>query len=455
MAKRAKKIVYLDNSRATLMPKSVLASYVRWANRGDTGGEHQSARDSRRMVQKFKERVAYEGAFSLEGPEGYTVIVTSGAAESNAHMLTVTARAYATRTGKLPHIITSTIDDDTVTETARQLVRDGLAQLTIIPANVAGKGLQSNTGAIDPDTLRTAIRPNTCLISITSACRETGAIINVKGLSRVAHQRQIPYHTDATHIYGKSALKFSGLGVDAFTASFHPIGGPPGVGLLAIQNNVVRGYGLAPFIPGENSVHRGGIVNVPGIAGAFSALKIAFEERGKKNAKVRALKDEIQAALSKHHLTVHIDDYCEARPRVSDGNPMTPASSRVLGAPTTKKGKNLAERLDAAAEEDKPVVVWIGPLDRAKILPNTLLLSVLRSPPDDRTFSATKTRAALEAAGFIVGTGSRRILEALDVPPELWVGCLLVSLGDDTSREDVLRFSRHFVTLISSGKVLA
>lgn len=461
--------VYLDNNATTIMPPEVVDTVVRWMNRGNPSAEYASAREARKLMQRFRALIAANGGFELEGPRGYSIIFTSGGSEGNCHVANAAARAYAARTGKLPHIIVSAVEHQSLLACCRQLARDKMVQLTVIPVRkcpAAGRARPEegmDTGTVDPEELRRALRPNTCLISIVAADNETGAINDLRTLGAIARAERIPFHTDAVQLFGKSTVRPEDLNISAFSASFHKLHGPPGVGLLALRNDFVEGYGLGALVCGtQNGGLRGGTENLPGIAGAFAAYKLSSADRGDKNRRMRRLRDGIQAALARRFPAVHVDDYCEARPRVPDGDPATPRSSRVPAAPKTKKGVAMARRLDDAAEEDTPVVVWIGPRDRTKILPNTLFFAVLRSARGG--FCNKKARAQLERAGIIVGTGSAcnsgpagappRAVEALDVPPELWQGALRVSLSDETTAEDAAAFIDAFAEIAASEKVL-
>jgi len=453
--------IYLDSNTTTAMPPNVVDAVIQWMNRGSPSAEYASAREARKVMQRFRQYLATEGGFDLNGPRGYTLVFTSGGSEGNAHVLTAAARAYAARTGKLPHIVTSAAEHESVLACCRRLARDKMAQLTVLPVRRVGKGSAGQAGTVDPKELRQALRTNTCLVSIMAANHETGAINDVRALGAIAHEHNVPFHTDAVQLFGRSTVRPVDLNLDAFTAAFHKLHGPPGVGLLALRNDFVEGYGLGALVAGsQNEGLRGGTENIAGIAGAFAAYRLAATDRKNKNQKLRRLRDSIQTALALRLLTVHADDYCEARPRVSDKNPATPRGSRVRAAPETERGGAFARKLDAAANQDLPVVVWLGPADRAKILPNTILLSVLRSPARGGGICNKKMRAALEAVGVIVGIGSvgnspSHVVEAMDVPPELWPGVLRVSLSDSTTDAEAAIFVARFAEIAASPEVLS
>ena len=457
-------LVYFDNNTTTIIPSNIIDIIIKWMNRGSPSAEYASAHEARKMIHRFQQYLATEGGFSLDGPRGYTLIFTSGGSEGNSHILTATARAYAARTGKLPHIITSAAEHKSVLSCCLRLAQDKMIQLSVLPVRKVGKNSGGQAGTVDPEELRRSLRTNTCLVSIMAANNDTGAINDVRTLGAIAHSRQIPFHTDAVQLFGKSIIRPVDLNLDGFTASFHKLHGPSGVGLLALKNDFIEGYGLGPLIAGSQSGGlRGGDENLPGIAGAFAAYKLTVQDRGKKNQEIRRIRDGIQTELTQRLYTIHVDDYCEARPRIPDGDPVTPRNSRIRAAPKTKRGVVLAQKLDAIADQDLPIIVWLGPFDRTKILPNTILLSVLRSPARGGGLCNKKMRAALEARGIIVSTGSAcnalgsdpsHNVEVMDIPPELWSGILRVSLCDNTTAAEAAIFITHFVEIAGSSEVL-
>lgn len=458
---------YFDNNTTTMAPEGVVDAMVRWLNRGDPAAGHAAAQEARRLIRRFRRHLAAEGGFELEGPRGFSLVFTSGGSEANAFVLTAAARAYARRTKKMPHIITGAAEHRSVLGACLALARDKMIQLTVLPVRKAGPRSGGLAGTVDPKELQNALRPNTALVSLMAVNGETGGINDVRALGEIAHANKIPFHSDVAQLFGRSVFRPGDLNLDAFSVSFHKLHGPPGVGLLGIRNDFLEGYGLGAMIPGpQNGGLRGGIENVAGIAGALAAYKLAMTDRRRKTAQIRRLRDGILKDLAGRFPVVNVDEYCEARPRVPDGDPMTPRSSRVLGDPKTARGVEVARMLDVAAEAGLPAIVLLGPSDRSKLLPNTILLSVLRTEGAAH-FDAERARAALEAARVLVGTHAlgnapdapaenpSHVVEAMDVPPELWPGVVRVSLSDYTSEADAALFVRRFAEVAVAPKSMS
>jgi len=351
--------VYLDNNATALCPPAVIETYVAWLNRGHPAGAHAGGRDSQQMIDNFRRHIAAEGGFELAtglpphlcgrprpaatrrrprrgggtpAPPAnrYYVVFTSGASESNCAVITGAVRSFTATTGILPHVITSNREHASVRTACDHLVAENLCTHTM---------LRETTVA----ALKAALRLNTCIVSIIAADPDTGAFADVRGLAAVAHAARVPFHTDAAQLYGRSAFRPAALGIDAASFSFHKIGGVPGVGALIIRQAFVFGFGIAPMIGGpENRGLRGGTENVPALAAAFAAARLADSDRPARIARMRACQEALRIAISA-----------------------------------------------------EPSIVWMGPADSRLALPNTALLAADRP--------SKEVRAELEAAGFIVG----------------------------------------------------
>lgn len=459
----ARESAYLDNAGTTRMPPEVVAAVVRWMNRGDPAAAHAAAREARRLLRRFRAHLAAAGGFALDGPQGYTVVFTSGGAEADCHVVTAAAGAYAARTGTLPHLITSAAEAPPLLACCLRLARARVAQLTVLPVRRCGADAAGAepAGTVDPEELRRAIRPNTCLVSIAAAEGETGALNDLRALAAVARAARVPFHTDAARLYGQAELRPGDLGLAAFSVSFHRLHGPPGAGALVLRNDFLAGYGLGALVDGpQNGGLRGGLENVPALAGAFEACRRAAAGRDARAARVRALREGARAALAARFPAVHVDAYCAARPRVSDGDPATPRTARVAGPPRGRRAAARAARLDAAAAAGEPVLVWLGPADPARALPGALFFAVLG--PEGKVFRAARALPALERRGVIVSAGAppaaegrpSAAVEALDVPPELWPGVLRVGFAGDSSAADAARLVDALADVLASGEAL-
>jgi hypothetical protein len=109
---------------------------------------------------------------------------------------------------------------------------------------------------------------------------DTGVLNDLRRMSQATRRARVPFHTDAAQLFGRSAVRPAALGVDAFSATFHKLGGPPGVGVLVVRRALVDGYGLCPLIcGGQNGGLRGGAENLPGLGASLLAFRAAMAGR--------------------------------------------------------------------------------------------------------------------------------------------------------------------------------
>lgn len=187
------------------------------------------------------------------------------------------------------HIITSSIEHHAVLHTADFLESVGF-EVTRLPVD--------ENGLVNPRTLEAAIRPDTILISIMFANNEIGSIQPVKELAAVARRRGILFHTDAVQAFGQIPISVDKLGIDMLSASAHKLCGPKGTGCLYIR----KGIELPPLLFGgsQENGHRAGTENVPGIVGFGEACALAAAEMDETIQRETQLRDYlIDSVLSR------------------------------------------------------------------------------------------------------------------------------------------------------------
>ena len=82
------------------------------------------------------------------------------------------------------------------------------------------------------DQVRRAITDQTLLITIMFANNEIGTIHPVAEIGRVAHEKGVLFHTDATQAVGKVPVDVEKMHIDLLSLSAHKMYGPKGVGGL-------------------------------------------------------------------------------------------------------------------------------------------------------------------------------------------------------------------------------
>ncbi|MBO8125842.1 MAG: cysteine desulfurase NifS [Firmicutes bacterium] len=184
------------------------------------------------------------------------------------------------------HIITTSVEHHAVLDTAKYMEKLGF-EVTFLPVD--------EYGLVSPKQLAEAIRPDTILVSIMYANNEVGTIMPIKELAKVAREARVAFHTDAVQAGGSLSLDVQDLGVDMLSLSAHKFYGPKGVGLLYVR----KGIRLDPLIHGggQERRRRAGTENVPGIVGMAKALELANAEREENMRRITALRDKLILGL--------------------------------------------------------------------------------------------------------------------------------------------------------------
>lgn len=177
------------------------------------------------------------------------------------------------------HIITSKIEHHAILHTCEWLEKNGF-EVTYLDVD--------EFGVVKLEELKKAIRPDTILISIMFANNEIGTVEPVAEIGRIAKEHGVLFHTDAVQAFGQMPIDVDELNIDMLSSSGHKLNGPKGIGFLYIR----KGVKIRSFVHGgaQERKRRAGTENVPGIVGFGKAAELALatmEERTKRERKLR------------------------------------------------------------------------------------------------------------------------------------------------------------------------
>lgn len=162
------------------------------------------------------------------------------------------------------HIITTAIEHAAVLETCKDLEKLGWDVTYLMP---------NAQGGIDLKDLRSALRPDTALVSMMLVNNELGTVLPVKEACAIVktYNRKILFHTDAVQGFLKIPFTPASLGVDLLSISGHKVHAPKGVGAMYIRS----GVGLKPMITGggQESGLRSGTEPTAQIAAFAAAVR--------------------------------------------------------------------------------------------------------------------------------------------------------------------------------------
>jgi cysteine desulfurase len=266
--------VYFDHAATTAVDARVLERMLPFFSDryGNPSEVHALGREARTAVEEARASVA-----AALGASEKEIVFTSGGTESdNLALLGVLLRQDP------GHVIVSAVEHPAIVETVRYLQRQGW-EATFAP--VGGDGV------VDVDQYVASFRPDTRLASVMCANNVVGSFQPVRELAHLAHERGIPFHSDAVQAVGSIPVDVDELGVDLLSLSGHKIYGPKGVGALYVR----RGLRVAPVVHGGGHERRlrSGTENVPGIVGLAAALELAAAELPAQQPRITSLRDRL------------------------------------------------------------------------------------------------------------------------------------------------------------------
>ena len=214
------------------------------------------------------------------------ITFTSGGSEADNQAL-VSAAAIGARQGK-KHIISTQFEHHAILHTLKKLEKQGYeVTLLDIPPN----------GVVTAEQVRSAIRPDTALVTVMFANNEIGTIQPIEEIGAVCKEAGVLFHTDAVQAAGHLHIDVKAMHIDMLSLSAHKFHGPKGVGVLYAR----KGIPLANIIEGgaQERGKRAGTENLPGICGAAAAFDEACANIDRNAAYLIPLRDRLIRGLTK------------------------------------------------------------------------------------------------------------------------------------------------------------
>ncbi len=186
------------------------------------------------------------------------------------------------------HIITSKIEHHAILHTCQWLEQNGY-EVTYLDVD--------EFGVVKLEELKKAIRPDTILISIMFANNEIGTIEPVAEIGKIAREHGVLFHTDAVQAFGQLPINVDQLNIDMLSSSGHKLNGPKGIGFLYIR----KGIKIRSFLHGgaQERKRRAGTENVPGIVGFGKAVELALATMKERTDRERELRDYLMERVLK------------------------------------------------------------------------------------------------------------------------------------------------------------
>lgn len=300
-----KRLIYLDNNATTPCDPRVVEAMIPYffEHPGNAASRnHPFGWEAEEAVSNARNQIA-----ALLNCDEKEIIFTSGATESNNLAIKGVYEMYS-RKGN--HIITATTEHKAILDTCKVLEKHG-AEVTYLEVDEKGR--------INLEELEAAIKPTTVLVTIMYANNETGVIAPVKEIGAICAKHGVLFHTDATQAVGKIPVDVEADGIHLLSFTAHKMYGPKGVGALYVRRKNPRVKVTAQMDGGGHERGmRSGTLNVPGIVGMGKAAEIARLEMESDTARIKALRDKLEAELLKLEESVINGDTEHRMPHVTN-----------------------------------------------------------------------------------------------------------------------------------------
>ena len=275
--------VYADNAATTQMSRAAIDAMLPYMETiyGNPSSLHSVGQQAAEALQNARERIA--ACLNASPREIY---FTSGGSEADNQAILSAARLGA-RKGK-KHIISTAFEHHAVLHTLKKLEKEGF-EIELLPVGAIG--------TITAQQVKSALRADTCLVTVMYANNEIGSILPIAEIGEVCREADVLFHTDAVQAAGHVPIDVQAQHIDMLSLSAHKLHGPKGIGVLYAR----QGVPLTSLIEGgaQERGKRAGTENLPAIMGMAAALEDACAHIDENARKVSALRDRLIAGLSK------------------------------------------------------------------------------------------------------------------------------------------------------------
>lgn len=276
-----RKPVYLDYAATTPVDPAVAEQMAACLTLDGTfanpaSRSHLYGWQAEQAVEQARLQVA-----ELIGAQGRSIVWTSGATESDNLAL---KGAAAARQADGRHIVVSTIEHKAVKDPTKWLEEQGFDVTWVTP---------DEYGRVQPETVASALRDDTILVSVMQVNNELGTISDVAAIGALCRDRDIVFHVDAAQSAGRLPLDVEALNVDLMSLSAHKMYGPKGIGALYVR----RGLNGKPVAQVHGGGHeqgmRSGTLATHQCVGMGAAAELALNHLSSEPARIQGLRDRL------------------------------------------------------------------------------------------------------------------------------------------------------------------
>ena len=270
--------IYVDNAATTRLSDTALKAMMPLMQDiyGNPSSLHHIGQEAKEQLEAARRIVAD----CINAPNPNEIYFTAGGSEADNQAI-LTAAYNGAKKGK-KHIISSKFEHHAVLHTLDKLAKEGFEiELLDVYSN----------GIVRVEDVKSAIRPDTALVTIMFANNEVGTIQPIAEIGAVCREAGVIFHTDAVQAVGHIPVDVQAMNIDMLSISAHKFHGPKGVGALYCK----KGIPLQNLINGgaQERNKRAGTENTYAIAGFAAAIREAVDNLEKNGKYISALRDKL------------------------------------------------------------------------------------------------------------------------------------------------------------------
>ena len=221
-------LIYLDNAATTWPKPEQVHQFMRefyteyGVNPGRSG--YDKALEAEAILQQCRKRLTK----LFNGDDPNRLVFAYNATDALNQVIQGVVK-------KGGHVISSNVEHNSVLRPLWHLMDQGIIKVTHLPFN--------SQGFIEPDDVRQAIRPNTCLVILNHGSNVIGTIQPIEEIGLICRENAIFYAVDASQTAGVVPIDMKKMCIDAVCFTGHKsLFGPTGIGGICVADRAEIRY---------------------------------------------------------------------------------------------------------------------------------------------------------------------------------------------------------------------
>ncbi|MEY3310083.1 MAG: hypothetical protein RL107_219 [Actinomycetota bacterium] len=283
-------MAYFDYAATSPMHEAIIEAWTNAVHvRGNASATHRDGQRSRLMWEEGRDKIA-----AAIGALPFDVTVTGSGTEAINLAIkglfwgrngTPASREVGAPLPR-PRILTTEAEHHAALDAIHWLVEAEGAFVDFVRVD--------DTGTIDLGDLEAKLDDDVALMTTLWTNNEVGTIQPVAQIVALAEAAKVPVHLDAVATLGYTPIDFARSGLAALSVSAHKIGGPVGVGALAMS----RSWPIVPLIHGGSQQRlRSGSLDAAGVFAAGVAAERATADIAANAARLSTLRDRLLTGI--------------------------------------------------------------------------------------------------------------------------------------------------------------